>query len=156
MRLNLAVGNERAERRRRRVRVVQRYILNPPMELLVWFGLVPGHVLVETTGRRSGRRRRNVVGMHVEGTTGWVVAEQGRHAGYVCNLVANPEVRVRIDRQWAAREPASWTATIPRPGSTRSAFGATAAAVRRFGTDLTTLRFDFRASNQAVHGNVTP
>lgn len=36
---------ERTERRRRRVRLVQRYILNPPMKLLVWFGLVPGHVL---------------------------------------------------------------------------------------------------------------
>jgi deazaflavin-dependent oxidoreductase (nitroreductase family) len=64
------------------------------------FDLKAELVLVETTGRRSGRRRRNVVGMHVEGDVGWVVAEQGLHAGYVRNLEADPEVRVRIRRRW--------------------------------------------------------
>ncbi len=111
--------------------------------LLVWFGLVPGHVLVETTGRRSGRRRRNVVGMHVEGTTGWVVAEHGRYAGYVRNLVANPEVRVRIDRHW--RRARACVVDADDSEARLDSFGLRghAAAVRRFGTDLTTLRFDF-------------
>jgi deazaflavin-dependent oxidoreductase (nitroreductase family) len=88
------------QRKRRRVRFLQRYLLNPPIKLLVWAGLVPGHVLIETKGRRSGKRRRNVVGLHLDGDTGWIVAEHGRHAGYVRNLVADPDVRVRIGRRW--------------------------------------------------------
>ena len=140
---SLAVDSEHAKRRRRRIRLLQRYVLNPPVKLLVWFGLVRGHVLVETTGRRSGHRRRNVVGMHVEGTTGWVVAEQGRHAGYVRNLVANPEVRVRIGRRW--RPARAWVVQDDDPAARLESFGlrSHAAAVRRFGTDLTTVRFNF-------------
>src|SRR3954470_2174923 len=86
--------------KRRRVKRIQRYLLNPPMKAAVWLGLVAGHVIVETTGRKSGKRRRTVVGCHVDGDTIWVVAEQGRHAGYVRNLEANPAVRVRIGRRW--------------------------------------------------------
>ena len=52
------------------------------------------HMIVETTGRVSGKKRRTVVGCHREGTTIWVVAEQGRRAGYVRNLEANPSVRL--------------------------------------------------------------
>jgi len=74
--------------RRKRIRWMQRYLLNPPVKVAVWAGLAPGYALVETTGRRTGKRRRNVVGMKLDGSTGWVVAEQGRHAGYVSNLAA--------------------------------------------------------------------
>jgi deazaflavin-dependent oxidoreductase (nitroreductase family) len=38
--------------------------------------------------------------MHIDGDTGWVIAEFGRHAGYVRNLEAHREVRVRIHRHW--------------------------------------------------------
>jgi deazaflavin-dependent oxidoreductase (nitroreductase family) len=125
------------------VRLVQRYLLNPPTKLAVWAGLVPGLVLIETTGRSSGERRRNVVGMHVDGTTGWIVAEQGRHAGYVRNLQANPEVRVRRGRHWVR---ARAQAVADDDAEARlDAFGrrSHAAAVRRFGTELVTVRVDF-------------
>ena len=89
------MADDAAKEKRRRVRWVQRYVVNPPAKVAVWAGLVPGFVLVETTGRRSGKRRLNVVGIRVEGDTGWVVAEYGRHAGYVSNLEAHPDVRVR-------------------------------------------------------------
>jgi deazaflavin-dependent oxidoreductase (nitroreductase family) len=128
--------------KRRWVRPLQRYVLNPPVKAATWAGLVPGHVLVETTGRRTGRRRRTVVGMHVEGGTGWVVAEQGRHAGYVANLVASPDVRVRRHGRW---RPARATVVVDDDASARlDGFGrrSHAAAVRRFGTELTTVRFD--------------
>jgi deazaflavin-dependent oxidoreductase (nitroreductase family) len=131
--------------KRRRVRFVQRYLLNPPIKLLTWTGLLAGHVLIETTGRRTGKRRRNVVGMHREGDTGWVVAEQGRHAGYVRNLDADPHVRVRLGRRWVAAE--ARVIDDDDPHARLEAFGRShAAAVRRFGTDLTTVRFTFPAS----------
>ncbi|HEX2192296.1 MAG TPA: nitroreductase/quinone reductase family protein [Acidimicrobiales bacterium] len=135
--------DDQEARRRRRIRLLQRYLLNPPVKLLAWAGLLPDHVLIETRGRRSGKRRRNVVGMHLEGSTGWVVAEQGRHAGYVRNLTADPEVRVRLRRRW---RPAQARVVDDDDVEARlDAFRSRshAAAVRRFGTELTTVRVDF-------------
>ncbi len=133
---------DRGRQKRRRVRRLQRYLLNPPAELAVWCGLVPGYVLVETTGRRSGRRRRSVVGMHMDGEVGWVVAEQGRNAGYVRNLEANPSVRVRINRRW--RRANAWVVDDDDPLARLDSFrrGVHAATVRRFGTELLTIRVD--------------
>lgn len=130
------------KRRFRRTRLLQRYLLNPPLKLSAWAGLLPGHVLVETTGRRSGKRRRTVVGMNIDGDTGWVVAEHGRQAGYVRNLEADPNVRVRVGRAWrpararivAEDDPQARLDTFSRPSHV--------AAVRRFGTDLMSVRFD--------------
>jgi deazaflavin-dependent oxidoreductase (nitroreductase family) len=130
-------------RKRTRVRLVQRYLLNPPMKVFTWCGLAPGNVLIETTGRRTGKRRRNVVGMHVDGDTGWVVAEHGRHAGYVGNIDAKPDVRVRLGRRW--RPARAEVVDGDDPQARLDTFGrrSHASAVRRFGTDLTTVRFDF-------------
>jgi deazaflavin-dependent oxidoreductase (nitroreductase family) len=138
--------DERTDRKRARVRLLQRYLLNPPMKLLAWAGLFPGHVLIETKGRRSGTRRRNVVGMHIDGDTGWVVAEHGHHAGYVRNLDADPAVRVRIARHW--RPARAQILDDDDPQSRLDTFGSrsAAAAVRRFGTELTTVRFEFSRS----------
>jgi deazaflavin-dependent oxidoreductase (nitroreductase family) len=131
--------------RRRRIKWFQRYLLNPPAKVATWAGLVPGYVLLETRGRRSGKRRRNVVGMRREGGVGWVVAEQGRYAGYVCNLQADPHVRVRLKGRWrsataelvADDDPVARLATFGRPTH--------AATVKRFGTDLSTIRIDLSA-----------
>ena len=71
------------------MRGLQRYLLNRPVILAGWAGLVPGYVLIEAKGRRTGQRRRTVVGMDIEGSTGWVVAEHGRHAGCVRNVEVN-------------------------------------------------------------------
>src|SRR3954470_17237037 len=88
--------------RRRRIIRFQRYVLNPPMKAAVWLGLVPDHLIVETTGRVSGKTRRTVVGCHRRDDVVWVVAEQGRYAGYVRNLEAHPDVRVPLGRRWRA------------------------------------------------------
>jgi deazaflavin-dependent oxidoreductase (nitroreductase family) len=137
------VSDDGAARKRRAVRLFQRYVLNPPTLLAVRMGLVRGHVLVETVGRRTGKSRRTVVGMHFEGSTGWVVAEQGSHAGYVRNLEANPRVRVCVKGKW---RPAH-AQVVPDDDSDKrlDGFGRPrhAANVRRFGTDLRTVRFDF-------------
>jgi len=113
------------------------------MKLAVRLGLVRGHVLIESTGRRSGKRRRTVVGMHAENSTGWVVAEQGSHAGYVQNIEANPSVRVCIRGRWRTAR----AQVVPDDDSQarldRFARPKHAANVRRFGTELLTVRFDF-------------
>lgn len=129
------------ERKRRRVLVVQR-VLNPAMKLAVRLGIVPGYVLIEQLGRRSGQWRRTAVGMHVEDGTGWVVAEHGRRAGWVRNVEANPQVRVWLRGRW---RPAR-AAVLPDDDvqARLDSFGrrSHAAAVRTFGTEPVTVRFD--------------
>ena len=113
------------------------------MKGLAWAGLLRGHVLLETTGRRTGKRRRVVVGMQIAEGTGWIIAEHGRGAGYVANLVSNPDVRVRVGRRWRRARAAvidEDDAQTRLDGFGRRAHGS---AVRRFGTDLTTIRCDF-------------
>lgn len=120
---------------------MQRYLLNPPVKAAAWAGLSSGYVLVETRGRRTGRRRRNVVGMKIAGDTGWVVAEHGRRAGWVRNIEADADVSVRIGRRW--RPARAEVVADDDPQARLDTFGSShAAAVRRFGTDLATVRFD--------------
>jgi F420H(2)-dependent quinone reductase len=119
-----------ADRKRNRVRRLQRYVLNPPIMALAWAGLVPGLVLIETHGRRSGKRRRAVVGLHVEGDVGWIVAEHEH------------DVRVRVGRRW--RRARAEIVDDDDPQARLDTFGrrSHAAAVRRFGTELTTIRVE--------------
>ncbi len=143
------MADEPGAQKTRRIRWVQRYLVNPPAKVAVWCGLVPGFVLVETTGRKSGKRRLNVVGMKTEGDTGWVIAEYGRHAGYVNNLEAHPDVRVRMHRRWC-----NATARIlddDDPQARLESFHRRSheAAVRQFGTDLLTIQFEFRPSERS-------
>jgi deazaflavin-dependent oxidoreductase (nitroreductase family) len=75
-------------------------LLNPFVKAAANAGLpLPGLVILETIGRRSGKRRRTPVGKALEGDTLWVLAEH-RRGGYVRNIEANPRVRVRIGRRW--------------------------------------------------------
>jgi deazaflavin-dependent oxidoreductase (nitroreductase family) len=135
--------------RRRRIRWVQRYLLNPPVKALAWVGAAPGHALIETHGRRTGTRRRTVVGVHVEGDTAWIVAEQGRHAGYVRNLQADPDVRLRLRGRWRAGR--AEVDADDDPQDRLDSFGrrSHAAAVRRFGTELTTVRVDLASNTRS-------
>lgn len=85
--------------KRRITTALARYVINPPVRLLVGWGLLPlGFALLDTTGRRSGRPRRTPVGDGLVGDTFWIVAEHGYHANYVRNLVADPHVRVKVRR----------------------------------------------------------
>lgn len=128
--------------KRRAVVLAQRYLLNPPVKLAVYSGLVPGYALLETVGRKSGRRRRTVVGAHRAGAAFWVVAEQGHHAAYVRNLKANPKVRVRLGRKWheatatvvESDDPVARLKLFRMPGHART--------VKTFGTDLLSIRLD--------------
>lgn len=122
---------------------MQKYLVNPPVRALCAAGLVPRtYALLETTGRRTGRPRRNPVGNGLDGDTFWIVAEHGRRADYVRNLEADPRVRVKIGRRWR-----TGTATVlpdddPRARLDRVGRRLNGLAVRALGTDLLTIRID--------------
>jgi len=85
-------------------RLVQRFddkVIKPLMRALLRAGLAPSaFALLETTGRKTGRRRLTPVGNGLIGDTFWLIAARGRSADYVCNLVDDPAVRVKIGRRW--------------------------------------------------------
>jgi deazaflavin-dependent oxidoreductase (nitroreductase family) len=143
------MDDDAAQRKRKRIRVVQRYLVNPPAKAAVWTGLVPGFVIIETIGRKTGAVRHNVVGMKIDGDTGWVIAEQGRHAGYVRNLEANPNVRVRVKGHW--RDARAQIRDDDDPEARLDTFRRRSheAAIHRFGTELLTIEFDFAPASAA-------
>lgn len=86
------------------VRFVQRWVINPPVRLLLHLGVMPlGYALLETTGRRSGKARRTPVGNGRQGDAFWIVAEHGMRAGYVRNIRQNNKVRIRMRVGWRFR-----------------------------------------------------
>jgi len=86
--------------RRNRLRFFERWVFNPPMLLLLHIGLAPrAFALLETTGRRTGKRRRTPVGNGLAGDVFWLVAETA-DGGYVRNLRAQPRVRVKVGGRW--------------------------------------------------------
>jgi F420H(2)-dependent quinone reductase len=79
------------------VRVVQRYVMNPLMRLVLAVGLNPfGLAILETRGHVSGKIRRVPVGNGRKGNSFWIIAEHGTRAGYVRNIDHDPHVRVRL------------------------------------------------------------
>jgi deazaflavin-dependent oxidoreductase (nitroreductase family) len=136
----------------RLVHALQKYILNPPVRLLLPLGVLPPtYAMLETTGRKIGEPRRNPVGNGLEGDQFWIVAEHGHNAGYVRNIAANPRVRVKARKglklHWRTGtahilpddDPRARQATFTRgrPGRWVNAF-----VVRTLGTQLLTVRID--------------
>jgi deazaflavin-dependent oxidoreductase (nitroreductase family) len=79
----------------------EKHLLNPSMRLWIRQGLAPRcYVLVETSGRRTGKPRQTPVAGTLDGDTYWLVAEHGAASGYVKNVMAQPQVRVFVGRQW--------------------------------------------------------
>ena len=134
------------------VRLLHKYVLNPPIVWLFRLGIVPpGYAMLETTGRRSGQPRETPVGDGLVGDTFWIVAEHGLRAAYVLNLQANPRVRVRFRQGLRTVSRDGSAAVMPEDdplerqrtlagrnlGRRRNAF-----LVRALGTDLVTVRID--------------
>ena len=125
--------------KRRITNAAARYVANPIVERVA--GFVPWWALLETTGRTSGKPRRNPVGNGLRSDTFWIVADHGHDAGYVKNIKANPRVRVRVEGRWR-----SGTAhvmpdddPVERQKKLRP---VNAAIVRAMGTNLLTVRID--------------
>lgn len=87
--------------------LIGRYTLNPLMRGMFRLGITPpGMALVETIGRRSGAVRRTPIACKRDGDVVWLIAQHGRHAGWVRNFEANPRVRVRLGRRWLSGDAA--------------------------------------------------
>lgn len=92
------MGNQSTHRLRR---MIEKNVSNPPMRFGVRKGLVPpSFALLETTGRRTGRRRQTPVGGAIIDEAFWLVAERGRRSDYVQNLLEDPHVKVFVERHW--------------------------------------------------------
>jgi deazaflavin-dependent oxidoreductase (nitroreductase family) len=116
---------------------LQKNVANPLMRRL------PIQTLLETTGRKSGEPRRTPLGGRLEGNQFWFVSEFGDKSQYVKNIQANPAVRVRLRGKWhngvahlvPDDDPQERLRSLPQFNS----FG-----VRTFGTNLLTIRVDFK------------
>lgn len=124
------------------VRLLQRYLVNPPVRALVQRGLGPKSVaLLETTGRRSGQARLTPVGNGQIDDTFWIVAEHGHQAAYVRNIEVDPQVRVKIGHRWH-RGTAHIMDDDDPIARQKSLDPRNASMVRTMGTALLTVRVD--------------
>ena len=118
-------------------------LLNPLVRAAARAGIpLPGYVLLETTGRRSGEPRQVPVGKALEGDTLWVVAEHGLRANYVRNIKADPRVRVRIGRRWRTGTARVLLEDDWRERQRRLPNKLNSAVVRAMGTQPVTVRVD--------------
>jgi deazaflavin-dependent oxidoreductase (nitroreductase family) len=96
----MSESTDRPTKRRWEI-LIGRYTANPMMRAMFKLGITPpGMALVETVGRRSGALRHTPIVCSAEGNTLWLIAQHGRHAGWVRNFEAKPQVRVRLGRNW--------------------------------------------------------
>lgn len=128
--------------KRRLTTALAKYLFNPLVKAGVSTGLLRGWVILETTGRRSGERRRTPVGNGLDGDALWIVAEHGRRAGYVRNIEADPRVCVNVGGRWRSGTAHLMPGDDPRERQRRIGRRLNAAAVRAMGTELLTVRID--------------
>jgi deazaflavin-dependent oxidoreductase (nitroreductase family) len=127
-------------------------LLNPLVRAAARVGIpLPGYVLLETTGRRSGQPRQVPVGKALEGDTLWVVAEHGLRAAYVRNIEANPRVRVRLGRRWRTGTAHVLPDDDWRERQRRMSNRLNSAVVRAMGTEPVTVRVDLDPASGAPH-----
>lgn len=126
---------------RRRVLVVYWRIVNPPARLAA--GLLPFWALIETTGCKTGRRRRTPLAAGPRDSTGmYLIAVHGHHAGWVRNIDATLAVRIKHRGRWR-----HGTASVEEPvSSTLGRFNLYArTGLRLFGIDPMLVRVTFDA-----------
>jgi deazaflavin-dependent oxidoreductase (nitroreductase family) len=118
-------------------------IVNPVVKAAANAGLpLPGVVILETIGRKSGQPRRTPVGKAVEGDTLWIVTEHGHRANYVRNIKADPRIRVKVGRRWRSGIARLMPEDDARERQRRIPNKLNSATVRLMGTELLTVRVD--------------
>jgi deazaflavin-dependent oxidoreductase (nitroreductase family) len=87
----------RVRRRRRAAKVI--WLFNPVANRLA--GVAPWWVVLETTGRRSGKPRHVPLARGpVDGSTAWLISVHGAEAAFARNIAANPRVRLKLRGRW--------------------------------------------------------
>jgi deazaflavin-dependent oxidoreductase (nitroreductase family) len=119
-----------------------RYLVNPLVGKAVRLGLTRGWAILETTGRNTGLPRATPVGNGLVDGTFWIVAEHGRRAGYVRNILADPRVRVLVGGRWRTGTAHLMPEDDPRERQRVLDNRLNSAFVRVMGTELITLRVD--------------
>ena len=122
--------------KRKAVLTFQRYILNPLTKIAPG---VFGAALIETTGRRSGQKRRQPVGVTESAGAYWIVSEHGR-SNYVRNLEADPNVRIKVKGRWIDGR----ATVVPDEEPRKHTKGLNGAMVKLVGTELLAIRIDPR------------
>ena len=144
----------RRETKRKVASGLARYAVNPIVRGLFRFGVpAPGTAILETTGRKSGRPRRNPVTNGLDDGVFWIVAEHGRRASYVRNIEANPRVRILVGRRWREGSARLVPDDDPRERlrhivSRHPITRLNTATVRLMQTDLLTIRVDLNGEPQ--------
>ena len=102
--------------------------------------------LLETTGRRTGRRRVTPVTNGLDGDRFWIVSEHGPRSSYVRNLLADSNVRVKVGRRWRRGEAhlvdEDPIAQLRQIAERNPRARANTGIVRKTGTDLAVVRID--------------
>lgn len=102
---------------------------------------LPFQTLLETTGRKSGEPRTTPLGGRRVGDEYWFVSEFGDRSQYIRNIMANPNVRVRLKGRWHRG-----TAVLLPQDDARARMRELPrynnVGVRAFGTNLLTVRVD--------------
>ena len=124
-------------------------LLNPLVRAAARRGVpLPGYVLLETTGRRSGQPRQVPVGKALEGDTLWVVAEHGLR-DYVRNIRPIRVCRVRLGRHWRAGTARRCSPTTTGASASAASNKFNSAVVRAMGTEPVTVRVDLDLAGAA-------
>lgn len=138
--------------KRRISRAFERHVVNPIVRRRVFSGhLGATYAVLETTGRRTRRRRRTPVANGLLDDTFWLISAHGCHASYMHNLIADPQVRIGIAAGGAFR----WRGGTAHPmwdddaaarhrelGRGRLGYRLDGLLLRGTATDLTTIRID--------------
>ena len=134
------------------VHTLQKYVLNPPIKLVLALGLpLPGYALLESRGQKTGKPRRTPVGDGHIGNQFWLVAEHGTKAGYVRNIERDPRVRLKLREGFRTRWHTGTAHLLPDDNlrerqrwlaSHLPSSAGNARAVRLFGTQLLSVRID--------------
>ena len=114
-------------------------VINPITRSLA--GYMPWWVLLETRGRRTGKRRLTpFANGPLDGTSLFIIAVHGEHSGFAHNIAADPRVRLKRRGRWRIG-----TARFIEPdAATVARFGAYArSGLRALAEDPKILRIDF-------------
>ena len=144
-----ATTTREAVRKFRRERLIGRYLANPTVALLGRLGIRTTFATeLETTGRKSGARRRVPVSANFDDAGAWVISQHGRRSGWALNIADDPKVLIRQRNRWRSGiarfepddDPAMRTSTF---ATSRLLSPVVAATFRALQSDPISVRIDF-------------